>query len=179
MVRTGDSIELFIHSEGEREPRVVVVDDDRPLAQVLEDIGLVSDDEWHVFVGEPTDLIETSPGEEGESSHAAVDLAIPARDAGQGGFGHVHCHRCRRIRVTVQYRSKHHRWHASPATTIETLLEWAKRVFGLVGSDAEGLALRLCGEHANLSGLEHVGELTRPPECSLCFDLVPDPKMQG
>ncbi len=181
MVCERTPVELFIHSEGKREPRVVVVDDDRSLGNVLDDLGLAGGaDEMHVFLGEATDLLDAGLGEDdGESSHEPVERMLPAREAGRGGFGHVHCHRCRRVVVTVQYRSRCQRRRVSPATTVETLLEWAKRIFGLSGCDAEALALRICGDDANLSGNEHVGELTRAPECSVCFDLVPEPKMQG
>ena len=86
MIQVREPVELFVHSEGEREPRVVLIDDERSLGDMLMELGIA--DEMHVFLGEATDLLDTSVEEDnGESSHKPAERALPARDAGDGGGG--------------------------------------------------------------------------------------------
>ena len=176
--------EVFVHgarADGSR-PQAVVVNAEASdtLGDVIARAGVTVPSGGVVFVGECTTAI--GPGVDAgpsEDCHDPVDPATTLTMAGVGKGGHVHAHTCRRIAVTVNYRTatKHRRF--SPATRIETVTEWARRAFHLTDSDSRNLVLQICGTDERPRPTQHLGEVVATGSCEVCFDLVPELKVEG
>jgi hypothetical protein len=98
------------------------------------------------------------------------------------GIGHrhrIHCHRCRRVKVAVNFNGATKSRDFSPSTTIRKIKRWADDEFGLKGVDATEHALQICGTNTRPDLDVHVGSLVRHPHCQVCFDLVPKKRVEG
>jgi len=173
-------IEVFVHREG-AVPKTVRVPAETPLAEVLAKASIDHHPDLLVFVGESVEALEEALEiEEGEDTHEPVPVDHPLHHhAGHHRSLHLHCHRCRRIAVGVNYhaKTKHHRF--SPATTIETVKVWARKKFHLHDPDDDRLVLKVCQTDDQPRSEVHLGELVKGGACTLCFDLVPDVKVEG
>jgi hypothetical protein len=77
------------------------------------------------------------------------------------------------VTVTYNGNEKHHRF--SPATTIETVLAWTAKKFGITPVDAEKLVLKLSDAEQPLKPDSHLGVLLHGhTHCSITMELVPD-----
>jgi hypothetical protein len=172
--------DLFLHCEGSA-PKAVRVTADEPLTEMLKRTGAGSGAEYLVFTGEAEHALTDEREEDGgEDPHEPVNPVLPIGALGLGSGGHVQCHRCRRVAVAVNYggRTRNHRF--SPAATVATATEWAKRKFKLTDTDALTYVLQLCDSTRRPRPNQHLGELVRFPACDLCFDLVPEKtKVEG
>ncbi len=175
-----EEFELFVHREGGG-PRAVRVTADDRLADVLRRADAAPGPDAAVFVGESEHARADDRDEDGgEDGHEPVDPALAVGAAGLRKGGHVHCHRCRRVGVSVNYGGRTKRHKFSPATTVATATEWAKKKFKLTDTDALTYVLQVCDSTRRPRPNEHLGELVRFPACELCFDLVPEQtKVEG
>lgn len=117
--------------------------------------------------------------DDGEDAHEPTD---PSRLVGELGIrrgGHVHCHRCRRVAVTVHYQQHTARRRFSPAATVGTATSWAHHRFKITDTDKVNFVLQVCDSDRRPRPDEHLGELVHAPDCKLCFDLVPEKKIEG
>lgn len=164
------SIELFLQGEGIQDIKLIRVPPDCTVHELIEkalaESGIPHHETEGVFL-----FIEDHD----------EDLNLDA-SLGKAGIGHrhrIHCHRCRRIEVTVNFNgvSKLHTF--SPSTTIKRIKHWADDQFGLKGVDATEHALQICGTNTRPDEDVHVGSLVRYPNCKVCFDLVPKKRVEG
>lgn len=91
----------------------------------------------------------------------------------------IHCHRCRRVEVAVNFNGATKAHAFSPSTTIGKIKRWADEEFGLEGVDATEHALQICGTSTRPDLDVHVGSLVHHPHCQVCFDLVPKKRVEG
>jgi hypothetical protein len=91
----------------------------------------------------------------------------------------IHCHRCRRVEVAVNFNGAAKTRPFSPSTTIGKIKRWADDEFGLKGVDATEHALQICGTNMRPDLDVHVGSLVKHPNCQVCFDLVPKKRVEG
>lgn len=91
----------------------------------------------------------------------------------------LHLHRLKAITVTVRYagREAHHTFR--PNATIARVKRWAAQEFGVTPSDAAELMLQISGTDVRPDSDLHLGCLVKKPEHSVCFDLVPSPRVNG
>lgn len=91
----------------------------------------------------------------------------------------LHLHRLKSITVNVRYagREAHHTFR--PNTTIARVKRWAAHEFGVTPSDAAELMLQLSGTDTRPDPDLHLGCLVKAPQDSVCFDLVPAPRVNG
>jgi hypothetical protein len=91
----------------------------------------------------------------------------------------LHLHRLKSITVQVRYagREAHHTFR--PSTTIARVKRWAAHEFGVTPSDAAELMLQIAGTDVRPDPDLHLGSLVKKPEHSVCFDLVPAPRVNG
>ncbi len=159
-------IELFFQSEGNPEIQLLRVPSDCTVRE------LIAQAKVQVSGGEaPFLMIED--GEEPLPPEAML------QDAGIGHRHRVHCHRCRRIEVTINFNNQSKKHAFSPATTIGKIKQWADKEFHLKGADATEHALQLCGTTTRPNEDLHLGSLVRSPHCQVCFDLVPKKRVEG
>jgi hypothetical protein len=91
----------------------------------------------------------------------------------------VHLHRCKRIEVSVRFGAEevHHKF--PPATTVGRVRQWAGHKLGMQPSDIAEHVLQIAGSNEQPDVDIHIGTLTKPPNCSAAFDLVPAHRING
>ncbi len=152
-----------------------------PWQRLLVRAGLQPRPDLLVFVGQPQSALAQPDADvdDAEDVHEPADAAITLAGLGIHRSGHVHCHRCHHVAVTVYYKNHEVRRRFSPATTVAAVTAWARHRFKLADADAEKLILQICDSDRRPRPEEHLGELVHAPDCRLCFDLVPEQKIEG
>ena len=91
----------------------------------------------------------------------------------------LHLHRLKAITVTARYagRQEHHTFR--PNATMARVKRWATHAFGISPSDAAELMLQVSGTDIRPDPDVHLGSLVKAPQHTLCFDLVPAPRVNG
>ena len=164
------TIELFFQGEGIKDIKLIRVPHDCKVRELIEKIQA----EMYAAqsgAGEMVLLLEDRD-----------DELHPEANLNEAGIGHrhrIHCHRCRRIEVTVNFNgvSKAHTFSSS--STIKKIKHWADEQFGLKGVDTTEHALQLCGKNTRPDEDAHIGSFVRSPNCKVCFDLVPKKRVEG
>jgi hypothetical protein len=174
-------LELFLHGQGAK-PRSVFAASNETLREALVRSGIIREggDEILVFVGECEEaLVEPAEVENGSDAHAPVDINLTVEILEIERHRHVHCHTCRHIAVEISFNgdTKHHKF--SPATTIRTLTEWARRKFRLDPDASVDYVLEICDTTDKPRADKHLGELVKQGICNLCFTIVKEINPQG
>ncbi|CDZ36264.1 Hypothetical protein NGAL_HAMBI1145_32780 [Neorhizobium galegae bv. officinalis] len=136
----------------------------RDLHKVLEDAGIEIDKDTHVFLGDAEEPVS-------ENLHDSLrDLKDGLR---------IHVTRCRRVATTVNYleHSAEHRF--SPGTRVRAVKEWAVHNFKINPKDAAEHVLQLCNSTKRPASDTTLQELTDNHTCAVCFDLVPEKRVEG
>lgn len=178
---TGEAIELFIHSQGAK-PKAAVAGSHEVLRDVLVRAEVITEgqQELLVFVGEWEEaLSEASEIENGEDSHAPVDVSLTIEALELDRHHHLHVHRCKRVAVEVRFNGVTKRHRFSPATTIAVVTQWARKKFNLDPAAGADYVLEICDTTKHPRPNEHLGELVEPPMCAICFKLVREITPQG
>lgn len=116
-----------------------------------------------------------------EDSDEVLELDKKLKEVGIGHRHRVHCHRCRRVEVTVNFNGRAESKAFPSSTTVKRVKKWAdaKDQFDLKGVDATDHVLQICGTNVRPDEDTHIGTLVRHPSCKLCFDLVPKVRVEG
>jgi hypothetical protein len=103
----------------------------------------------------------------------------------------IHVSRCQEIKTAVHYLDKTAEHPFPPGARVRAVKDWAVRKFELNPKDAAEHVLQLCGStdrpstdtplHQLVSGQRHHGDHENGDRhgCALCFDLVPDKRVEG
>lgn len=161
-------INVFLQGEGfkdvlrlQLEPQSTVLDVKRACASHL---GVQMDGETAVFLEDQE-----------EPLNDAVTLGSLAGKHG----ARVHVHRCRRAAVKATYSGRTVEHVFGPGTTVGAVKRWATAKLGIPEEDAAELILQIAGSHEQPDVDVHIGTLASCPACSVSFDLVPNPRIQG
>jgi hypothetical protein len=162
-------IQLYVHSRKDAEPSLIEVEEEILVSELVTKIieaGFCdgAPEEVLIFVEDGVDPID--------HGHHAKDHGIHHRH-------HVHCHKCRQIRVGVVYNGVEKDTTFSPATKVKRVLKWAVDAFGLKGVDVENKVLMLPGTKTELSNDAHLGSYVQAPECGVKLFLVAPIRFQG
>jgi hypothetical protein len=146
------------------------------LHDALAAAGVALDNETLIFVDEAED-------------HLSGDRHNPIHGLKYGC--RIHICRCKHIRTTVQYLERAAEHDFPPGARVRAVKEWAVHKFELTTKDAAEHVLQLCkstdrpssdtplhqlvGGHDHHHQHEHGGN----HDCRLCFDLVPDKRVEG
>ncbi len=172
---TTDSIDFFIH-EGHQPPRLAKARGDETLEAILRREGVALDDDVHLFVSDAA-ADDEADGEPDEHEPLPPGLTMTA--AGVMRHGHVHCHHCKRVQVSVNYQSKTKERLFAPHARIRRIRRWAQKEFELTGPAAGDFVLQPCGSDVDAGLQQHVAEFVRDQTCSVCFDLSKEVTPQG
>lgn len=91
----------------------------------------------------------------------------------------VHVSRCKKIAVTVHYLEKTGEQTFPPGTRVRKVKAWAVEHFKLDHHDAAEHVLQLCNSTDRPSTDTPLQDLTDARSCSVCFDLVPEKRVEG
>jgi hypothetical protein len=114
---------------------------------------------------------------EDEDEELALDKRLD-----QVGIGHrsrVHVHRCRKVEVKVNFNGRQEMHKFGPGATVRRVKRWAVKAFGVPEVDATEHVLQICGTTKRPDEDVHIGTLVSHSDCSLCFDLVPEQRIEG
>ena len=130
----------------------------------LEILGVAVDDETFIFID------EVEEHEEGERHRPLRHLKHGSR---------VHVTRCKRIATIVHFLDKTETREFAPGARVRTVKEWAVHVFDLDPKDAAEHVLQLCGSTERPPSDTPLHQLVKDRQCELCFDLVPEKRVEG
>jgi hypothetical protein len=91
----------------------------------------------------------------------------------------VHLHRCKHVDVHVRFGAEVAHRQFRPATTVGRVRQWAGHKFGMAPCDIAEHVLQIAGTTEQPDVDIHVGTLTKCPQCSVTFDLVPAHRING
>ncbi|MGE3637365.1 MAG: hypothetical protein AB7G28_02320 [Pirellulales bacterium] len=91
----------------------------------------------------------------------------------------VHVGPCRRVKTTVHYLSKTADHAFPPGTRLRRVKAWAARHFRLDDKDAAEHILQLCHSTERPSSDTPLSQLVGCHGCDVCFDLVPEKRVEG
>lgn len=91
----------------------------------------------------------------------------------------VHLHRCKHVDVHVRFGAEVVHRQLRPAATVGRVRLWAGHKLGMVPGDIAEHVLQIAGTTEQPDVDIHVGTLTKCPQCSVTFDLVPAHRING
>ncbi len=89
-----------------------------------------------------------------------------------------HLHRCRQIKVAVNYKAETFNHKFAPGTTIKRVTKWATKKAGLDDAEAQEHVLQISGSRTQPPLNAHLGSL-KIRGCEIEFDLVRKQLVQG
>ena len=87
--------------------------------------------------------------------------------------------RCRRIKTTVHFLDKTAEHEFAPGARVRAVKEWAVQTFKQSPKDAAEHVLQLCHSTERPSSDTPLHQLVQGHACDLCFDLVPEKRVEG
>lgn len=91
----------------------------------------------------------------------------------------VHLHRLKAVTVSIRYAGRVEHQTFRPNITLARLKRWATHAFGISPSDAAELMLQIAGTDKRPDPDMHLGCFVKAPHNTVCFDLVPAPRVNG
>lgn len=158
---------VFVQADGQARPTEMTLPEETTgegLRAALKELGIALDDDVSVLLDdadEPVDLTE---------NHPLRGIKRGAR---------VHVTRCLKARVTVHFLEKTAHETFPVGARVRKVKAWAVREFKLEGQDAAEHVLQVCGSTTRPATDTPLHELIQPKTCSVCFDLVPEKRVEG
>jgi hypothetical protein len=133
------------------------------LQDALVAAGVTLDAEALIFIDEAED-------------HLGVDRGGPVHGLKHGC--RIHVSRCKRIKTTVHYLEKTAERDFPPGVRVRAVKNWAVHTFDLNPKDAAEHVLQVCKSSDRPSSDTPLHQLVGHG-CGVCFDLVPDKRVEG
>ncbi|KJC58422.1 hypothetical protein UP10_26190 [Bradyrhizobium sp. LTSPM299] len=158
---------IFIQAEGNAgvtEAEIMIPATVRDLHETFKTHGIDFDKELEAFVDEADSPLP-------HDAKTTVD--------GLKHGSRVHVTRCKKIKVTVHYM--HHTIDRTfaPGTRVRTVKQWAVRELKLNPTDAGEHVLQLCNSTTQPPTDVALAELVNGRSYDVCFDLVPEKRIEG
>jgi len=155
-------IEVYVHGEGVADLKLIKINEADTVAELLKKAH-----EAGIKTAEGDEKIIVTLEDEDDEKHHGHG----AESCGIKHHGHVHCHRCHRVAVTVIYNGKEKSKEFAPAATGAKIKKWALHEFGISGKDAENKTLFL-DDKKELQADDHIGTFVKYPHCSIKLHLT-------
>jgi hypothetical protein len=134
------------------------------LRKAIEAAGVLLDAELHIFLDEEQEPLH---GDQGDAVH------------GLRHGSRLHVTRCKHIEVKVHYL-EHTAEHAfAPGARVRAVKAWAVHTFKLSPKDAAEHVLQICKSTQRPAADTPLHELVHGHACMLCFDFVPEKRVEG
>lgn len=134
------------------------------LHDVLVAAGITVDGDTFIFTGE-------------DESHIHGERHHPLHDIKQGC--RIHVSRCKRIKATIHFLDKSEEHEFPPGVRVHTVKAQAIHAFHMTPKDAAEHVLQLCGSTERPSSDTPLHQLVEGHGCTVCFDLVPEKRVEG
>lgn len=162
------TIQIYVHGENNREPKLVEVSEEASVKDVINKYHLEfpnsgESEEVEFFVEDEED--HRHKHETGEKG------GIKKKD-------HIHCHRCKKVSVAVEYNGHTITLNVPPSTTAKKILKQATKKFNISEGDAADLLLKL-NDGTVLQPGDHVGSFVAFPHCNINLLLTANKQVQG
>ncbi len=158
---------IFIQAEGKpgvTEAEIAIPATVRDLHEAFKTHGIDVDEELEAFVDEADNPVP-------RDAKAAVE--------GLKHGSRVHVTRCKKIKVTVHYMHRTIDRAFAPGTRAGAVKQWAVRELKLNPTDAGEHVLQLCNSTTQPPTDAALAELVNGRSCDVCFDLVPEKRVEG
>jgi hypothetical protein len=164
-------VQLFVQGEGSKQIRLISIDAGASVGDLVAELAAKFSGEFPMAVGDVAVMLEDDDRE--------IPGSATLAEAGLTNRKRVHVHRCRKVRVSVNFNGNTINDDLPPSTTVRKIKKWADKEFEIDKIDATAHALQLCGGPDRPDEDAHVGTLTNNAACSVCFDLVPKQRVEG
>jgi hypothetical protein len=134
------------------------------LRKAIEAAGVLLEAERYIFLDEADEPLQ------GEHGHPVAGLRHGTR---------VHVTRCKRIKTTVQYLDREEEREFAPGARVRAVKAWAVGTFKLSPKDAAEHVLQVCKSTQRPAADTPLHELATADHCAVCFDLVPEKRVEG
>jgi hypothetical protein len=158
---------VFIQVQGQAgvlEAEIVEAATHGDIRDSLATVGVQIDTETFIFIGEAEDHLK---GERREP--------VPGLKHGE----RIHVTRCHRIKTTVHFLDKTAEHSFPPGARVHRVKAWAVHHFRLDPKDAAEYVLQICNSTERPASDTPLHCLVHDHECSICFDLVPEKRVEG
>lgn len=158
---------IFIQAEGKpgvAEAEIMIPATVRDLHEAFKTHGIDFDEELEAFMDEA-------------DSPVSHDAKITVEGLKHGS--RIHVTRCKKIKVTVHYMHRTIDRAFAPGTRVRTVKQWAVRELKLNPTDAGEHVLQLCNSTTQPPTDAALAELVNGRSCDVCFDLVPEKRIEG
>lgn len=155
-------IEIFIRTEGKREPTLHVLEEGIAVAALLSQI--MGPQATAVFMFE-------------EDSDEPLPREHRIHHGPEGR--HLHHSRHRHIDVKVRYAGRTIEHAYGPGSTLARVKNWAERTLDIDAAEAASMSLQIAGTTEKPDDMVHIGSLVHGDHGHVTFDLVPTPRVQG
>ena len=162
--------QIHLYGEGQPSPVIIEVGDQASLAELLsaaQSAGVLGSD-----VPLQEVLVFALDGEEPLGHDKPITRGEKRPK--------LHCHRCRKVHVSVTFNLDTKTHNFSPSTLVSKVLKAALHEFKLKGADAQNKELRLGGPNGQvLLDDAPIGSYVRHPHCDVLLYLVDAVQVQG
>jgi hypothetical protein len=134
------------------------------LHKALAAAGIAIDAETFIFMDEADEPLH------GEHHHHVPGLKHGTR---------VHVSRCKRIKTTVHFLDKSVEKEFAPGARVRAVKAWVVHTFKMNPKDAAEHVLQLCKSTKRPAADAPLHELVEGHDCALCFDFVPEKRVEG
>lgn len=162
------TVQIYLHGENNRDPKLVEVSEEASVKEVINkyqqefpNSGNTEDVEFFV---------------EDEEEHRSKDEI--GEKGGIKRKNHIHCHRCKKVSVAVEYNGQTITLNLPPSTTAKKILKQAAKKFNISEGDAADLLLKLADATVLQPG-DHIGSFVSFPHCSISLLLTANKQVQG
>ncbi len=162
------TVQIYVHGENNRDPKLVEVSEEATVKDIIS--------KYHQEFPDSGTPDEVELFLEDEEEHRHKDE--PGEKAGIKKRVHIHCHRCKKVNVTVEYNGQAITLHVPPSTTSKKILKKAAKEFKISDGDAADLLLKL-HDSTVLQSTDHIGSFVAFPHCSIKLLLTPTKQVQG
>lgn len=158
---------LFVQVQGDARIIEVVVPEnitESELQAALSSAGVPTGPEFFVFIDEAEEQVA------GKGDRPVSGVKHGAR---------IHVSRCRRIEATVHFLDKTIRRAFPPGARVRSVKKWAVHEFELDHKDAAEHVLQICNSTERPVSDTPLHALVHGNDCAVCFDLVPEKRVEG
>lgn len=162
------NIPIYVHGENVRDPKLMEVSEEASIKDIINsyrEAFSIGGDGEEIFV-----FLEDE--DEHKRNDRPDDVFSITRRA------HFHCHRCKRISVSVTYNHETKSLSFAPSATVKKVKKEVLHVFGIKESDAGDMLLKL-EDGTVLQPTEHIGSFATHHHCEVKLFLTPAKPIQG